>query len=222
MSLQNAKVLRWLNPRMTLADRIKEAIGGKSQADIARATKKTEGAVSQWLDGTTKSLKAETAVMLEAATGFRAAWLATGKGPKMATQNTAPGPEIRGTVPLLSSVQAGNYKEYVDNYHAGDGGMEGVATTAPIKAHTFALRVAGDSMSPRFVEGMILIVEPELDPQPGDFVISKNGSEETTFKQLMRDGSEWYLKPLNPQYPTKPLGDAQIIGVVRAVEWRLR
>jgi len=51
---------------MTLAERIREAMGDKSPADIARATKKTESAVSQWLDGTTRGLKAETAAMLEA------------------------------------------------------------------------------------------------------------------------------------------------------------
>jgi SOS-response transcriptional repressor LexA len=135
---------------------------------------------------------------------------------------TSPGPEIRGTVPLLSSVQAGAYKELVDNHHAGDGGMEQIPTSVPIKAHTFALRVAGDSMEPEFHDGMVLIVEPELDPTPGDYVIAKNGSEETTFKQLIKDGADWYLKPLNARYPIKPLGDSQIIGVVRAVERRFR
>ena len=57
---------------MTLAMRIREAIGEKSPADIARATKKTESAVSQWLDGTTKSIRGDTAAMLEADNLLRA------------------------------------------------------------------------------------------------------------------------------------------------------
>ena len=57
-------------------------------------------------------------------------------------------------------------------------------------------------------------MEPEMDFMPGDYVIAKNGGE-ATFKQLVKDGGDWYLKPLNPQYPTKLLGDSRIIGVVR-------
>lgn len=67
----------------TLAQRIREAIGEKTPAEIARATGITEGAISQWLDGKTKSLKASTAALLEAETGFNAVWIATGQGRKM-------------------------------------------------------------------------------------------------------------------------------------------
>lgn len=111
---------------------------------------------------------------------------------------------------------------HVDNFHPGDNGESLVPTTVPVKRHTFALRVSGDSMEPEFKEGAILIVEPELEAQPGDFVIVKNADEETTFKQLIKDGADWYLKPLNERYPIKLLGRSKIIGVVRAVERRFR
>jgi transcriptional regulator with XRE-family HTH domain len=69
---------------MTLKDRIKEAMesAGLKHAELARATGKTNAAVTQWLDGSTKSLKADTATRLELATGFSAEWLVSGKGPK--------------------------------------------------------------------------------------------------------------------------------------------
>lgn len=136
--------------------------------------------------------------------------------------NIEVGPVLRGQVPLLSDIQAGMYKEKVDNLHPGDGGMELISTTVPVNRYTFALRVDGDSMEPEFLHGMVLIVEPELDPLPGDFVIAKNANEETTFKQLVKDGADWYLKPLNDRYPIKPLGESSIIGVVRSVEKRYR
>lgn len=136
--------------------------------------------------------------------------------------NISVGPVLRGTVPLISDIQAGMFKEYVDNNHPGDGEQERIATGVPVNRHTFALRVVNDSMEPEFKEGMVLIVEPELDALPGDYVIAKNGQEETTFKKLVKDGADWYLKPLNPAYPTKPLGNSTIIGVVRAVEKRFR
>lgn len=69
----------------TLASRIKEAFGDAKPSEIARATKRSKGAVTQWLDGTTKSLKGETATMMEAATGYRAAWIVSGKGPRKVT-----------------------------------------------------------------------------------------------------------------------------------------
>jgi SOS-response transcriptional repressor LexA len=137
-------------------------------------------------------------------------------------ENIVAGPAVRGAVPLISNVQAGMYTAFVDNFHPGDGGQELIHTAVPIHQHTFALRVTGDSMEPEFAEGAILIIEPEMDPLPGDFVIAKNGDEETTFKQLVKDGADWYLKPLNPRYPIKPLGDSKIIGVLRAVEKRYR
>lgn len=155
---------------------------------------------------------------IEESAGLSQGWLDTLED----VANTEPGPLIRGRVPLLSAVQAGMYKEYVDNFHPGDGGLELIPTSVPVKKHTFALRVSGDSMEPDFKEGMILVVEPEMDPLPGDYVIVKNGSDETTFKQLVRDGEDWFLKPLNPRYPIKPLGNSNIIGIVRAVEKRFR
>lgn len=136
--------------------------------------------------------------------------------------NTDVGPVLRGTVPLISDVQAGMYKEHVDNFHPGDGGLELIPTSVPVQRYTFALRVSGDSMEPEFRAGMILVVEPEMEPNPGDFVIAKNGGGETTFKQLTKDGGDWYLKPLNDRYPIKPLGNATILGVIRAVEKRFR
>ena len=71
---------------MQLKDRIKEAMAykGIKPAELARVTRKTPGAVSQWLDGTTKSLKGETAALIEGATGYRASWIVTGKGQKLA------------------------------------------------------------------------------------------------------------------------------------------
>lgn len=151
---------------------------------------------------------------------FFPGWEALGSGQD--ASNVAPGPEIRGSVPLLSSVQAGAFKEILDSDYSGGDGVTMIPTTVPVNRYTFALRVQGDSMEPRFTEGMLLIVEPELDAQPGDYVIVKNGGNETTFKQLVKDGSDWFLKPLNPRYPIKPLGADTIVGVVRGVSEMFR
>ena len=123
--------------------------------------------------------------------------------------NVLPGPNVTGSVPLLSTVQAGMYKEIIDQ----GVDVEHIATVAPTKRYTYALRIEGDSMEPTFTQGMIVIIEPDADPMPNDYVVAINGNNEATFKQLIKDGSEWFLKPLNPRYPIRPLGNAKVTGV---------
>lgn len=211
---------------MSLSDRIQFLVdAGFKKSDLAKASGKTPAAVSAWINGSTKEIKSDSAAGLQALTGFSAIWIATGKGPKKIedVSNVSPGPKIGGQVLVLSSVQAGNFKEYVDNDHGFDGTLPTITTTAPVHRYTFAVRVVGDSMEPDFAEGSLLIIEPELDPLPNDFVVVKNGSDETTVKKLVRDGSDWYLKPSNDRYPIKKMtSDMRIVGVVRAMEKRFR
>lgn len=124
-------------------------------------------------------------------------------------------------IPVISWVQAGEYTEAVDLFQPGYA-EEFVDTTIKPKKTTFALRVKGDSMEPVFHEGMILIVDPEMEPLSGDYVVARNGTGEATFKQLVKDGEDYYLKPLNTRYPIKALGDAHIIGVVREAAIKFR
>lgn len=211
----------------TLKDRIEHLMKVMSWdvKDVSEVAGVSSSAVSQWLGKGSKqihSIQIAPATKLGKATGFNPLWISKGEAPKVLETSPGPGPTIGGSVPLISDVQAGSFTEHVDNFHPGDGGMEMIPTTVPINRYTFALRVAGDSMEPEFHEGMILIIEPELDPMPGDYVVAKDSQGATTFKQLTKDGQDWYLKPLNPRYPIKPLGESRVIGVLRAVERRYR
>ncbi|MGJ7582838.1 LexA family protein [Variovorax sp. RHLX14] len=132
--------------------------------------------------------------------------------------------EVRLEVPLVSEIEAGNYT-VVDNFRPCNN-FDMISTRVEVKQHTYALRVHGDSMvndtGDSFPCGATLIVEPEVEPQPGDYVIALNTQNETTFKQLIKDNGELYLKPLNRRFPIKPLGNAKIIGVVREFTKRFR
>jgi SOS-response transcriptional repressor LexA len=196
---------------MNLADRIREAIkhSGMSQAQIALQTKKSPGAVTQWLDGTTKSLKGETAEALERATGYRAAWLITGKGPKLTNQttNVVPADFGKARIPLISYVQAGAWTDVVDNFAPGDAD-EFLQTDLELSGNAFALEIKGDSMLPEFKPGDRVIIDPCVEPQPGDFVVAKNGHDGATFKKYrprsVNDRGEllFELVPLNEDYPS--------------------
>lgn len=84
----------------------------------------------------------------------------------------------------------------------------------------FWLRVAGDAMTaPNGIsipEGMLILVDPAVDVEPGKLVIAQwPGSNEATFRKLIEEGGQRYLVPLNPTYP-KALytEECRIIGVV--------
>lgn len=88
------------------------------------------------------------------------------------------------------------------------------ALDACSSAEPFALMVLGDSMEPEFVEGDIIVVEPEGLAVDGSFVMAWLDGE-WIFRQLARDGEGWKLRPLNPKYPSAPIPDLSVIkGVI--------
>lgn len=183
---------------------------GWSEQQFADAVGVTRGAVQQWEKPNGTAPRRATQPRVAEVLSLSVAELMTGS-------NVSPGTDMRGRVPLVSEVVAGRYTA-IDNFKPRTG-LEMVPVTVEVKRHTFALRVHGDSMisdnNDSFPEGSILIVEPDLEAIPGDYVVAKNTESETTFKQLVKDSGDYYLKPLNARYPIKPLGNAEIIGVVR-------
>lgn len=82
------------------------------------------------------------------------------------------------------------------------------------EAEAFALMVLGDSMTPEFVEGDIIIIEPEGLATDGSYVLAQ-AEGEWIFRQLARAGPGWELRPLNPDYATTAISDlACIKGVI--------
>ncbi|MCF8197535.1 MAG: S24 family peptidase [Sulfuritalea sp.] len=67
-------------------------------------------------------------------------------------------------------------------------------------AEPFALMVLGDSMEPEFLEGEIILIEPEGLATDGSFVLAQLDGE-WIFRQLKRQDEGWRLQALNPTYP---------------------
>lgn len=131
--------------------------------------------------------------------------------------NVEPGPEIYGVVPLISEVQAGNWEEAINNYQPGDG-ERGILCSVPHSRHTFALRVSGASMEPKFHKGEIIVVDPEQSFNNGDYIVARRlDNQKATFKQLISEGGEYYLKALNPHWPEQIIvvdTEWEVCGVV--------
>jgi SOS-response transcriptional repressor LexA len=91
-------------------------------------------------------------------------------------------------------------------------------------AEVFALRVLGNSMAPEFLEGEIVIVEPDGALREGCFVLAQVGGEWTLRQLAHRDG-QWLLHALAPDHADQPLPDlAAVRGVIiqKAVPGRRR
>jgi DNA polymerase V len=79
---------------------------------------------------------------------------------------------------------------------------------------SFALAVLGDSMEPEFVDGDIIIVEPEGLATDGSYVLAMRDGE-WIFRRLARSGAGWLLCPLNPAYASDPIADLSAVkGVI--------
>ncbi|MBF4337377.1 LexA family protein [Vibrio anguillarum] len=129
--------------------------------------------------------------------------------------------QYRGTYPLINAVQAGNWTEICEpctDYDAGS--VEMIPTTEKASGGSFWLTVEGDSMtSPVGISipsGARILVDPSIQPANGNLVVAKlDNVNEATFKKLVVDSGQKYLKPLNPNYPLLPInGNCKIIGVV--------
>lgn len=119
--------------------------------------------------------------------------------------------------PEVSWVQAGSASEAME-----------LANLAACPKHTsdvwaegaFWLRVTGSSMTSAseasFPEGHLILVAPDIEPRSGQYVVARMiNTNEATFKQLVRDAGDFYLKPINPAFPVKKMDkEWEIVGTV--------
>ncbi|MFM4836986.1 LexA family protein [Aeromonas veronii] len=207
-----------------------------SQDELAKRIGITRVSISKWESGLNQP-KGRYLNDLAEALGVTVDWLLKGSGdtPELAEEQPIPGyhnvePAVMlpgKRIPILSYVQAGNWREMCEQATTFDGNVEYVTASVDIGSCGFGLWLRGDSMLPQFKEGDLIIVDPDEAPQPGDYVVAKNGSNEATFKKyrprgIDENGQEVFeLVPLNDDYPTmhSDRQHIQIVGVM--VEHRI-
>lgn len=127
--------------------------------------------------------------------------------------------------PVLSKVQAGAWSEACEPYTLKDIDLW-LESDAHTQGEAFWLEVEGDSMTAplglSIPEGTFVLFDTGREPVNGNLVIAKLVDDnEATFKKLVIDGSQKFLKGLNPLWPLTPInGNCKIIGV--AIETKLR
>jgi SOS-response transcriptional repressor LexA len=89
-----------------------------------------------------------------------------------------------------------------------------VETTDVSGTRTFALKVPDDSMEPLFSKGEMIFVNPDVEYQPGDYVIAERQntrSASAVLRQVKRLGDQCMLHPLNRQYDDLPLTKRDVV-----------
>ncbi len=190
-----------------IGPRIKDARtrAGLTQHDLGRRCGVSRAAIAQWENGTTRPSLAHLQRAADAL-GVWVSWIA-GEG---AVESTAERPTLspRGrAVPVIDYVHAGAWGAVADPYPPGRG-MDQLVTEQKVGADLFALVVRGTSMEGEFNDGDKIVVDPDVAPQPGDFVVAKlDGQEEATFKKYRPRGTDGSgrpiidLVPLNEDWP---------------------
>lgn len=207
-----------------IGQRIRDARerAGLTQQALGRLCGVSRAAVAQWEGDTTLPSLSHLQRAADAM-GVWVSWLTgEGDGTTASTTNTPPGPRGR-PVPVIDYVTAGNWDTVTDPYPSGRG-MDALMTERRISANTFALVVRGTSMEPEFREGDKVIIDPDVTPQPGDFVVAKlTEEEEATLKKYRPRGSDPEgrpvidLVPLNEDWPILRMNSerpGRIIGTV--------
>lgn len=205
----------------TLAERLKFAMQkrGLKQPALARAASTQKQPVSQQNIQHLLAVRQLTSKHLPAiarALKVRLEWLTDGTGDMDADH------EVQ-QVPLISFVQAGSWTEISDPYVDGDPERY-IAADSQVGPRAYALRVKGDSQSPKYAEGDCIIVDPDVEPMPGDDVVGKlDNEDQATFKQYRPRGVDSRkrpiieLKPRNDSWPTITIdarSPGRVIGTV--------
>lgn len=119
-------------------------------------------------------------------------------------------------LPLVGEVKGG-HDGYLEELQYPVGHGEGVVEHPTSDPNAYALRVRGDSMHPRYRAGEFVIVEPNIEPQPGDDVVVVCSNGRKLLKELnwKRDGEVQLLSINNGYAPlTLPLSDVDSIQLV--------
>jgi SOS-response transcriptional repressor LexA len=121
-------------------------------------------------------------------------------------------------VPVVNTIPAGGFTKSFEDMIA-----EEFTTTDVHLPGTFALRVTGDSMSPKIEDGDLAILTPDQPFENGKVYAVIAGDSAATLKMVKRSNGGYYCIPLNAAYEPFFVPDSEMIALYKVMrvikEW---
>ena len=126
------------------------------------------------------------------------------------------------TVPVINKVSAGYPKDFSDMSYPPRVADDYIGCPDVHDSDAFAARVHGDSMSPKYGQGDIVVFSPAATPKNGDDCFVRFADGQTTFKRVFFENDEAgeaviRLQPRNEKYRPKVVRSEEVGGLYKAV-----
>lgn len=125
-------------------------------------------------------------------------------------------------VPVINKVSAGYPRDFTDMAYPKGVADDYVGSPDVRDADAFACRVHGDSMTPKYRQGEIVIFSPAANTKDGDDCFVRFEDGQTTFKRVFfekdeQSGDLIRLQPRNEKYRPQMVAAEKITGIWKAV-----
>lgn len=174
---------------------------GINESELARRTGVGQPVVHRICSGETDNPKVAT---LSPIANFFAISISQLIGDEPLSTDRIPGtfnPEAQGwsQIPLLAWEQILSWPNLTEK----SAPLRAISTDIALGQNSYAVSVRDTTMEPRFPEGTVLIIDPNLNPNNLDFaIVHIDGQNLPKFKQVLIDGEHTILKPLNSDFKT--------------------
>ena len=126
------------------------------------------------------------------------------------------------TVPVINKGSAGYPKDFTDMSYPPRVADDYIGCPDVHDPDAFAARVHGDSMTPKYGQGDIVVFSPAAAPKNGDDCFVRFADGQTTFKRVFFENDEAgesiiRLQPRNEKYRPKVVKSEEVGGLYKAV-----
>ncbi|MBR2620095.1 MAG: helix-turn-helix domain-containing protein [Firmicutes bacterium] len=199
---------------MKTSDKIKQLriAKGLSQEALGEMVGVKKAAINKYETGRVINIKRSTLQKLATALGVSAADLLDDEN-NVEAYNVPIGTQI----PVYGCIPAGLPLEAIDCI---DGYVDVPSEWLAKGDEYFGLRVKGDSMSPKYLDGDLIILRRQPDCESGQDAAVRVNGDEATLKKVVKLMDGIMLQPLNPEYTprqydyTDEFNPVEIMGVV--------
>ncbi len=177
---------------------------GYTLDDVATSIGVAKSTIQRYEKGKIEKLKLPIIEAIASVLDVDPAWICCKTNEMNSYTPSAP---IRGVrIPVLGSVAAGIPIEAVEDILD----YEEITPELAATGEFFALKIKGQSMEPRMLDGDVVIVRKQDDADSGDIAVVLVNGDEATVKKIRKQTDGLSLIPNNPSYDIMFFTPAQV------------